>query len=154
MKSDIFLNIHVPGSTKIGKKWSLIFSWKFMYLGLQILPKSEVWYFFENSCTQVYKYWQKVKFDIFVVPARPVLNFCCPGPSRPLAKFLACPVVPLSRDNEGTSVPLSQKVSLSCPVGNPNFHPSRQALSSHLCQQMVWLWRWQDRDSIQYSQKS
>ena len=26
----------------------------------------------------------------------------CPGQSRPLSRFLACPVVPLSRDNEGT----------------------------------------------------
>ena len=50
--------------------------------------------------------------------SRPVLNFGCPGPSRPLARFLACPVVPLSRDNEGTSVPLSRKVALSRPVGN------------------------------------
>ena len=30
-------------------------------------------------------------------------------PSRPVARFRACPVVPLSRNNEGTSVPLSQK---------------------------------------------
>jgi hypothetical protein len=47
------------------------------------------------------------------VPARP-------GPSRPLARFLACPVVPLFWDNEGTSVPLSQKVALSRSVGNPS----------------------------------
>ena len=51
------------------------------------------------------------------VPARPVPDFGCPDPSRPLARFLACPVVPLSRDNDGTSVPLSRKVSLSCPDG-------------------------------------
>ena len=38
--------------------------------------------------------------------------------ARPGARFWACPVVLLSRDNEGTSVPLSQKVALFCPVGN------------------------------------
>ena len=54
------------------------------------------------------------------VPARPVQDFDCPDPSRPLARFLACPVVPLSRDNEGTSVPLSRKVALSRPVRNPS----------------------------------
>jgi hypothetical protein len=56
---------------------------------------------------------------ILAVPARPVPKFGCPDPSRPFARFLACPVVPLSRDNEETSVPLSQKVALSRPVGNP-----------------------------------
>ena len=55
---------------------------------------------------------------ILAVPARSVPNFGCPGPSRSLARILACPVVPLSRDNEGTSVPLSRKVALSRPVGN------------------------------------
>ena len=59
----------------------------------------------------------RVLSRILAVPARPVPNFSCPGPSRPLARFLACPVVPLSRDNEGTSVPLSQKVAMSRPVG-------------------------------------
>jgi hypothetical protein len=34
---------------------------------------------------------------ILAVPTHPVLNFGCPGPSRPLAKFLACPVVPEQR---------------------------------------------------------
>ena len=43
-----------------------------------------------------------------------------PGPSRPVARFWACPVVPLSRDKEGISVPLSRKVALSRPVGNAN----------------------------------
>ena len=62
----------------------------------------------------------RVPYRILAVPARPVLNFGCPGPSRPLARFLACPVVPLSRDNEGTSVPLSRKVALSRPIGNPS----------------------------------
>ena len=52
---------------------------------------------------------------ILAILAHPVLNIGSPGLSPPLARLLACPVVSLSRDNEGTSVPLSQKVS-SCPV--------------------------------------
>ena len=35
-----------------------------------------------------------------------------------------CPVVPLSQDNEGTSVPLSQKVGLSHSVGSISSNPS------------------------------
>ena len=61
----------------------------------------------------------RVPSRILAVPACPVLNFGCPGPSRPLVRFLACSVVPLSWDKEETSVPLSRKVALSCPVGNP-----------------------------------
>merc|ERR1719418_157499 len=61
----------------------------------------------------------RVPSRILAVPARPVPNFGCPGPSRPLVRFLACPVVPLSQDKEETSVPLSRKVVLSRPVGNP-----------------------------------
>ena len=64
------------------------------------------------------------------VPARPVPDFGCPDPSRPLAKFLACPVVPSSRDNDGTSVPLSRKVSLSRPVGNTK-------LQTDVCNQII-----------------
>ena len=52
-------------------------------------------------------------------PSRPVPGFGCPGPSRPLSRFWACPVVPLSRDNKGTSVPLSL-----CP-GTKKFWLSR-----------------------------
>ena len=44
------------------------------------------------------------------------VSFCiltdCPDPSHPRA----CPVVPLCRDNEGSSVPLSWKVALSLPL--------------------------------------
>ena len=40
----------------------------------------------------------------------------CPCPFRPMARFQACSIVPLSRDNEGTSVPLSWKVALSRPI--------------------------------------
>ena len=58
----------------------------------------------------------RVPSQMMAVPARPVPNFGCPVSSRPLARFLACLVVPLSRENEGTSVPLSQKVALSRPV--------------------------------------
>ena len=62
------------------------------------------------------------------IPARSVAKYQnpsqvltgCPGPSRPAVRFWACPVVPLSRDNEGISVPLSWKVALSRPVGNPS----------------------------------
>ena len=43
-------------------------------------------------------------------------------PSRPVAKFWACPVVPLSRDKEEIAVPLSRKVALSRPVGNPTWN--------------------------------
>ena len=60
-------------------------------------------------------------YQILAVPARPVPDFGCSDPSRPLARFLACPVVPLSWDNDGISVPLSRKVSLSRPVGNASF---------------------------------
>ena len=49
------------------------------------------------------------------LPARPL-------PSSPVARFWACPVVPLSRDNEGTSVPLSRKIALSRPVGKASWH--------------------------------
>ena len=52
------------------------------------------------------------------VPARPIPNFGCSSPSHPFARFLACPVVPLSGDNEGTSVPMTRKVTMSHPVGN------------------------------------
>ena len=62
----------------------------------------------------------RVLSRILAVPARPIPNFGCPGPSRPLVGFLACPVVPLSRDKEETSVLLSRKVALSRPVGNPS----------------------------------
>ena len=63
----------------------------------------------------------RVPSRILAVPAHPVLDFGYPGPSRPLARFLACPVVPLSRDKEETPVPLSQKFVLSRPVGNPSY---------------------------------
>ena len=45
MKFVIFSKIHVPGSMKIGKKWTLIFSKKITYPGLWKLAKIEVWYF-------------------------------------------------------------------------------------------------------------
>ena len=53
------------------------------------------------------------------VPGRDGTSCQNPVPSRPVAKFWACPVVPLSRDKEEISVPLSRKVALSRPVGNP-----------------------------------
>ncbi len=62
---------------------------------------------------------------VVIVPSRVPSRILtgCPGLSRPVARFWACPVVPLSRDNEGTSVPLSRKVALSRPVGNTNWNP-------------------------------
>ena len=57
------------------------------------------------------------------MPGRSFPDFGCPGPSHPLARFLAFPIVPLSH-NEGTSVPLSRKVALSRPVGNPSRNSS------------------------------
>ena len=56
------------------------------------------------------------------VPGRDGTSCQNPVPSRPVAKFWACPVVPLSRDKEEISVPLSRKVALSRPVGNPSFN--------------------------------
>ena len=50
------------------------------------------------------------------VPARPVGKWQNSVLARSVARFWACPVVPLSRDNEGTYFPLSQKVALSRPV--------------------------------------
>ena len=47
----------------------------------------------------------RVPSRIMAVQARPIQNFVCPDPSRPLVRFLACPVVPLSR-----------KVAMSRPV--------------------------------------
>ena len=46
----------------------------------------------------------------------------CPGSTHPMGRFWACTVVPLSRDNEETSVPFSWKVALSCLVGNPSLN--------------------------------
>ena len=51
-------------------------------------------------------------------------------PSRPMAKFWACPVVPLSRDKEEISVPLSRKVALSRPVGNSSVNHLQHFMSA------------------------
>ena len=55
----------------------------------------------------------------------------CPGFCQAVPAVLARLVpwqdfelVPLCRGNKGTSVPLSQKVALSHPVGSPNEIPS------------------------------
>jgi hypothetical protein len=50
-------------------------------------------------------------------PGQPVKN-SVPSHPVPWRDFELVTFVPLSRDNEGTSVPLSQKVALSCSVGN------------------------------------
>ena len=46
-----------------------------------------------------------------------------PGPSRPVAKCWACPVIPLSWDNEGTSVSLTWGTRKSCLIGKPDWKP-------------------------------
>ena len=69
---------------------------------------------------------RSVILHLVIVPGRPGTgrDSMSKIPSRPVARFWACPVVPLSRDNEETSVPLSRKVPLSRPVGNPITDPS------------------------------
>ena len=61
---------------------------------------------------------------IVIVPSRVPSRILtgCPGPFLSHGKILSlsrCPVVPLSRENEGTFVSLFQKVALSRSVGNP-----------------------------------
>ena len=73
----------------------------------------------------------ETKKKIWKIKKTLTANFGCPGPSRPLVRFLACPVVPLSRDKEETSVPLSRKVALSRPVHMYNRNlPSLDGLCS------------------------
>ena len=71
----------------------------------------------------------RIPSRILAIPARPIPNFGYSGPNHPLARFLACPDVPLSQDNEGTTVPLSRKVALSRTVGNPSLDSRRQQSS-------------------------
>ena len=62
------------------------------------------------------------KIESDCVPGRPGTGQPVKNPVPSRGKILSlsrCPVVPLSRDNEGSSVLLSQKVALSRPVGNP-----------------------------------
>ena len=76
------------------------------------------------------KFWGKIWWLKFLQIFLVLVPFCpagrdgtgCqnPGPSRPVARFWACPVVPLSWYNEESFVPLSRKVVLSRPVGNPS----------------------------------
>ena len=80
----------------------------------------------------------RVPSRILAVPARPVPNFGSPDPSCPLARFLASPVVPLSWDNEGTSVSLSQKIALS-----PDSVPSRW---KSYCYNLHSLWMTPERE--------
>ena len=63
----------------------------------------------------------------------------CPGPARPVARFWACPVVPLSRYNEGTSATLSQKVPLSRHLGNPTSDRLTYPIAMiHSCGLVIW----------------
>ena len=50
------------------------------------------------------------------------ISTSCPGLSHPVARFWPFPVVPLSQDNEGTSVPLSWKAALSHLFGNTSLN--------------------------------
>ena len=54
------------------------------------------------------------------VQARFVAKCQNPVPACSVARFWACPVVPLSRDNKGTSVLLSHGPRKSRPIGNPD----------------------------------
>ena len=57
------------------------------------------------------------------VPGRDETGCQNPVPSRgKILSLSRCTVVPLSRDKEGTSIPLSRKFALSRPVGNPSLH--------------------------------
>ena len=69
------------------------------------------------------------------IPSRilAVPDFGCPIPSRPLERFLFRPVFPLSRDNKGSSVPLSRKVALSRHVGNT----STDLIKDFFCTQSI-----------------
>ena len=59
-------------------------------------------------------------------PGRDVPLSRCPG-----TKKFPYPVVPLSRDKKVLPVPLSRKVALSLPVGNPTTHPARNITLLH-----------------------
>ena len=86
----------------------------------------------------------------FPVLERPFL--LCPVLSRVPSRFLAVParpvpwqdfeLVPLSQDNEGTSIPLSQEVALSCLVGNTSFNQGvlQRSLVQLICQNMAGGW--------------
>ena len=69
-----------------------------------------------------------------------------PTSVQPLVRFWACPIVPLSRDNEWTSVPLFQKVALSCSIWNSSSNWSesveKKFLSNCLCTSSVLASLW------------
>ena len=74
---------------------------------------------------------QTVKILYRPIP-RPVPHFDRLSRSVPWQDF---ELVLLSRDNEGTSIPLSRKIALSRPVGNPTSElllPSKKNLSERL----------------------
>ena len=73
-------------------------------------------------------------------------------PSHPMARFWACPVVPLSRDNDETSVPLSRKAALSRSVGNTIYEPGKTTLiilvEKTLTLTALWKWTNTNPDQI------
>ena len=66
----------------------------------------------------------------YPVPAHSVVKCQNSTPARPMAIFWACPVVPLSKDNAGTSVPLSWKFALFRPVGKHWYLQTAQVILS------------------------
>ena len=72
-----------------------------------------------------------------LVPACPVEKCQNPIPARSMARFWGCPIVPLSQDNEETSVPLSSWTRKSCLVGNPSLRFNFEILTSN-CFRRLW----------------
>ena len=56
-----------------------------------------------------------------------------------LSRFVPRPVVPLSWDNDGTSVPLSWKVALSRPIGNASFNSNQLSKWANKCSLLLLL---------------
>ena len=89
-----------------------------------------------SSCpTSRPRFWQKNRDCLSCIPSRILTD--CPGPSQPGARFWACLGVPLCRDTEESSVCFSQKVVLSCLIGNPS--PNWYQSSSILVNKYAWV---------------
>ena len=102
---------------------------------------------------------------IVIVPSRVLSRILagCPGQSCPTARFWACPVVPLSRDNEGTSVMLSlcpgttKRLMSLCPGRQENLVPLEtlvwnvilQAISLSWIRPLWWCW-WRSWDQSKH----
>ena len=92
-----------------------------------LLPKL-FWPTVRKNCLVIEEnFWNsRLKSDLFTTIIIQNRKLFCPAgrpgtgqavkiPSRPVERFWACPVVPLSRDKKVLPVPLSRKVSLSRP---------------------------------------